>query len=169
MLESLCKVNRMTKPNTTTDLNVTRERLIRKLNTDLASEYQAIVAFIVYSQIQKRAAHADIARELELHAAEDFQHAKNIAKQIDYLGGTPCVRLSTVKTPNEPIAMQLSSNVGNHAYPIDMASLLGIDASPSDHLAADDSWRPRQARINPAGIDSAGRRIRGSFSTASRN
>ena len=137
-----------------TELNVTRGRMIQMLNTNLASEYQAIVAFIVYSQILKRAAYADIARELELHAAEDFQHAKNISNQIACLGGSPCVRFSTVKTPIEPIAMLLSSIVRNHACQIDMTCLLGIDASPSDHLAPENSWQPQQARINPTGTDS---------------
>jgi bacterioferritin len=117
----------MRKRNPTTGLNVTRARMIRMLNQDLVSEYQAIVAFIVYSQILKRAAYADIARELELHAAEDFQHARDISNQIACLGGTPCIRLSAVNTPNAPVAMLLSKIVQNREYQIDMASLPGMD------------------------------------------
>ena len=83
----------MTKLKTTTE--VPRGRLIQMLNMDLAIECQAIVAFIQYSQILRRSTHADIAQELELHAAEDFQHAKTIAARIDHLGGTPCVRFSS--------------------------------------------------------------------------
>jgi hypothetical protein len=67
---------------------------------------------------------------------------------------SPDWKISTVKTPIEPIAMLLSSIVRNHACQIDMTCLLGIDASPSDHLAPENSWKPQQARINPTGTDS---------------
>ncbi len=80
----------MTKENTT-PVNLTREQMIQLLNEDLAGEYQAIIAYTVYSQVLKGAAYTDIARELELHAAEELQHAIKIAKQIDYLGGMPSV------------------------------------------------------------------------------
>jgi len=95
----------MAKPNTTTEFNVTRERMIELLNQDLAGEYQAIIAYIVYSQVLKGAAYTDIARELELHAGEELQHAINIAKQIDYLGGMPCVTAKPVKTSSDPVEM----------------------------------------------------------------
>jgi bacterioferritin len=34
---------------------ITREQLIDKLNEDLAREYQAIIAYVVYSQVLKGA------------------------------------------------------------------------------------------------------------------
>src|ERR1051326_2802169 len=76
---------------------VTREQLIDLLNEDLAREYQAIIAYVVYSQVIKGAAYTDIARELEKHAGEELSHALLISKQIDYLGGTPTVVPKTVK------------------------------------------------------------------------
>jgi bacterioferritin len=63
----------------------------------LAREYQAIIAYVVYSQVLKGAAYMDIARELEKHAGEELSHALLIAKQIDYLGGTPTVAPKPVK------------------------------------------------------------------------
>jgi bacterioferritin len=69
--------------------NVTREMLIEKLNEDLAREYQAIIAYVTYSQVLKGAEYMAIAEELEVHAGEELQHALTIAKQIDYLGGMP--------------------------------------------------------------------------------
>src|ERR1019366_3998719 len=95
----------MTKEPTTAGLNITREQMIRLLNEDLAGEYQAIIAYTVYSQMLKGAAYTDIARELELHAAEELQHAIKIAKQIDYLGGMPGVTPKPVKTSNDPVEM----------------------------------------------------------------
>jgi len=70
---------------------MTRARLIERLNEDLAREYQAIIAYIVYSQVLKGAAYMSIATELQKHAGEELEHALIIAKQIDYLGGTPVV------------------------------------------------------------------------------
>lgn len=77
---------------------VSREELIELLNGDLAREYQAIIAYVVYSQVLKGAQYMSIAGELERHAAEELAHALLIAKQIDYLGGTPTVLPLPVKT-----------------------------------------------------------------------
>ncbi len=77
---------------------VTREQLIKLLNEDLAREYQAIIAYVVYSQVLKGAPYMNIAGELEKHAAQELQHALIVAKQIDYLGGMPAVTPRPVKT-----------------------------------------------------------------------
>ena len=97
--------NIMTKEHKTAESSITREQMIEHLNVDLAGEYQAIIAYTVYSQTLKGAAYTDIARELEVHAGEELQHAIKIAKQIDYLGGMPCVTPKTVKTSNDPVEM----------------------------------------------------------------
>jgi bacterioferritin len=76
---------------------ITREEMVRLLNEDLAREYQAIIAYIVYSQTLKGAAFLHIASELEKHAAEELDHALQIAKQIDYLNGTPITTPKEVK------------------------------------------------------------------------
>ena len=68
---------------------VTRQQLIDLLNEDLAREYQAIIAYVVYSQALKGAEYMSIAKELEVHAGEELQHALTIAKHVDYLGGMP--------------------------------------------------------------------------------
>jgi len=68
---------------------VTRKQLIDKLNEDLSREYQAIIAYVVYSQVLKGAEYMNIAKELEKHAAEELAHALTVAKHIDYLGGMP--------------------------------------------------------------------------------
>jgi len=95
----------MTKEHATAGLNITREQMVQLLNEDLAGEYQAIIAYTVYSQVLKGAAYTDIARELEAHAGEELAHAIKIAKQIDYLGGMPCVTPKPVKTSNNPVEM----------------------------------------------------------------
>jgi bacterioferritin len=77
---------------------ITRERLIELLNEDLSREYQAIIAYVVYSQVLKGAQYMKIAEELELHAKQELQHALIISNQIDYLGGMPTVTPQPVKT-----------------------------------------------------------------------
>ncbi len=83
----------------------TREQMVKFLNEDLAGEYQAIIAYVVYSQVLKGAAYTDIARELEKHAGEELAHAIKIAKQIDYLGGMPGVTPKPVKVSEDPKEM----------------------------------------------------------------
>ena len=80
---------------------VSREQLIALLNEDLAREYQAVIAYVVYSQVIKGAQFMAIAAELEIHANEELQHALIIAKQIDYLGGMPTVSPLAVKTSDK--------------------------------------------------------------------
>lgn len=77
---------------------ISREALIIALNEDLAREYQAIIAYVNYSQVLKGPQYMSIANELEVHASEELSHALQIAKQIDYLGGMPTVVPKTVKT-----------------------------------------------------------------------
>ena len=77
---------------------VTREQLIELLNEDLAREYQAIIAYVVYSQTLKGAEYMAIAKELEKHAGEELNHAVTVSKLIDYLGGEPTVTAKAVKT-----------------------------------------------------------------------
>lgn len=76
----------------------TRADLADKLNEDLAREYQAIIGYVVYSQVIKGAAYMNIAAELEKHAKQELDHALIISKQIDYLGGMPTVTPQSVKT-----------------------------------------------------------------------
>jgi bacterioferritin len=84
--------------NSRGDVAVTREDLVALLNEDLAREYQAIISYVVYSQVLKGAAYMNIAAELEIHAAEELSHAVILAGQIDYLGGMPVTKPMPVKT-----------------------------------------------------------------------
>ena len=80
---------------------VTREQLADLLNEDLAREYQAIIAYVVYSQVLKGAEYMSIADQLEIHAQEELKHAITIARQIDYLGKMPEVVPKPVRTSEE--------------------------------------------------------------------
>jgi bacterioferritin len=82
-----------------------RKQLADKLNEDLAREYQAIIAYVVYSQVLKGAEYMNIAGELEVHAGQELQHALTIAKHIDYLGGMPTATPKPVKLSDDPRVM----------------------------------------------------------------
>ena len=77
---------------------VTRKQLIDALNEDLSREFQAIIAYVNYSQVLKGAAYMNIADELAVHAKEELDHALQIANHVDYLGGMPSVTPKPVKT-----------------------------------------------------------------------
>ena len=84
---------------------ISRERLAELLNEDLSREYQAIIAYTVYSQVLKGAAYMDIASQLEIHAKQELDHALTISRQIDYLGKMPTVTPKPVRTSENPKQM----------------------------------------------------------------
>jgi bacterioferritin len=82
-----------------------RDDLIKVLNEDLSREYQAIIAYVVYSQSIKGAQYMNIAEELEKHAKEELSHALTVAKHIDYLGGKPNASPLPVKVSDKATDM----------------------------------------------------------------
>jgi bacterioferritin len=79
--------------------------LIEQLNEDLAREYQAIIAYVIYSQVLKGAQYMAIAKELETHAQQELAHALTISKHIDYLGGMPTTKVMPVKVSEKATVM----------------------------------------------------------------
>ena len=80
---------------------ISRDRLAELLNEDLAREYQAIIAYVVYSQVLSGAQYMDIATQLELHAKQELDHALTLSRQIDYLGKMPSVTPKPVRTSKD--------------------------------------------------------------------
>ncbi|HXF14997.1 MAG TPA: ferritin-like domain-containing protein [Terriglobales bacterium] len=80
---------------------ISRDRLAELLNEDLAREYQAIIAYVVYSQVLSGAQYMDIANQLELHAKQELDHALTLSRQIDYLGKMPSVTPKPVRTSKD--------------------------------------------------------------------
>jgi bacterioferritin len=80
---------------------ITRKQLAELLNGDLSREYQAIIAYVVYSQVLKGPQYMNVADQLELHAQQELGHALTISRQIDYLGEMPTVVPQEVKTSED--------------------------------------------------------------------
>jgi bacterioferritin len=73
------------------------KELIDGLQEDLSREYQAIIAYTVYSNVLTGAQWMNIAKELKKHAHEELEHALIIADQLDYLGAMPNAKPREVK------------------------------------------------------------------------
>jgi bacterioferritin len=99
------------------EAKMTRTKLAELLNEDLSREYQAIIAYVVYSQVLKGAEYMSIASQLEQHAHEELQHALTISRQIDYLGKMPSVTPKPVKT-SEKARDMLKFDLNNEAETI---------------------------------------------------
>src|SRR5690349_20364897 len=84
------------------DNDITRDRLAELLKEDLSREYQAVIAYVVYSQVLKGAQYMDIAAQLEIHAKQELDHALILSRQIDYLGAMPAVTPKPVRTSKDP-------------------------------------------------------------------
>jgi bacterioferritin len=95
------EARQMTQPDRDASKPITRKELAKLLNEDLAREYQAIIAYVVYSQVLKGAEYMSIAEQLQTHAAEELKHALIISRQIDYLGEMPSVTPKPVKTSED--------------------------------------------------------------------
>jgi bacterioferritin len=80
---------------------ISRDKLAELLNEDLSREYQAIIAYVVYSQVLKWAEFMSIADQLAIHARQELEHALIISRQIDYLGKMPTVTPKPVRTSDD--------------------------------------------------------------------
>ncbi|MGB8739440.1 MAG: ferritin-like domain-containing protein, partial [Xanthobacteraceae bacterium] len=77
---------------------ISRDQVADLLNENLSREYQAIISYVVYSQLLKGAEYMSIADQLEIHAQQKLKHALIISRQIDYLGKMPTVSPKPVRT-----------------------------------------------------------------------
>src|ERR1044071_10364374 len=107
----------MAKAEERTGDQISRQKLAALLNEDLSREYQAIIAYVVYSQVLKGAQYMNIADQLATHAQQELEHALTISRQIDYLGKMPTVTPKPVKTSEKPRDM-LKFDLDNENVPI---------------------------------------------------
>ncbi|MEJ0051343.1 MAG: ferritin-like domain-containing protein [Methylovirgula sp.] len=98
MSESKAKASPKSAESKPRNEEISRDRLAQLLNEDLSREYQAIIAYVVYSQVLKGAEYMNIADQLELHAKQELDHALTLSRLIDYLGAMPSVTPKPVRT-----------------------------------------------------------------------
>ena len=91
-----------------------KESIINGLNQDLAREYKAIIQYVVFSSTLKGAEYGNIAEQLEKHASDELEHALKVAKQIDYLGGTPTMKGEEAKAAADWCGNEMRHKVELH-------------------------------------------------------
>jgi len=80
---------------------ITTQKLVDSLNLDLELEYSAAIQYINHGAVMTGAAYGDIIKELKIHANEEIQHAVILADQIDYLGGSPTIKVGEIKVSED--------------------------------------------------------------------
>ena len=86
-------------------MKVTLKKLIELLNHDLELEYSAAIQYINHAAVMTGAAYGDIIKELKIHANEEIQHAIILADQLDYLNGSPTVKVGKIMTSRQNVTM----------------------------------------------------------------
>jgi bacterioferritin len=79
---------------------VDTKEFIERLNEDLGTEYQSIIQYVQHTASIKGAEYKAVVDELGKHLSQELEHAKTLATQVDFLGGTPTVEVPPV--PNHP-------------------------------------------------------------------
>ncbi|MHC4575420.1 MAG: ferritin-like domain-containing protein [Planctomycetota bacterium] len=82
-------------------MDITLEKLVDLLNKDLELEYSAAIQYINHAAVMTGAAYGDIIKELKVHANQEIQHAITLSDQIDYLGGSPSVKVGKIRTSKD--------------------------------------------------------------------
>ncbi len=73
-----------------------KSEFIERLNDDLGTEFQSIVQYVQHTASIKGAEYTAIVEEMGKHLGQELEHAKILAHQVDFLGGTPTVEVPAV-------------------------------------------------------------------------
>ncbi len=74
-----------------------KDKFVDLLNEDLETEYQSIVQYIQHIATISGAEWFSTIEELRKHVEQEVQHALTLADQVDFLGGTPSVKVPPVQ------------------------------------------------------------------------
>ncbi len=81
--------------------DVDTEAFIDNLNEDLELEYQSIVQYVQHIATVKGGEFQSTLDELGVHVKQELDHALTLARQIDFLGGTPSTKVPAVPTATD--------------------------------------------------------------------
>lgn len=121
-----------------TSAPITKQKLVELLNEDLQREFQAVIAYVNYSQVLKGAQYMSIAEQLVEHSKEELEHALKLSFWIDFLGGMPAVTNKPVKTSDDAREMlrfdleNESETIRNYRRRVRQAELLNEFALGED-------------------------------------
>jgi len=77
-------------------MDITREQFVANLNQDLSLEFKSIVQFVQHIATVTGPEYTSTVEELTVHVGQELEHAKVLAEQIAFLGGTPTTTVEAV-------------------------------------------------------------------------
>ena len=77
-------------------MEITNEQFIDNLNQDLSLEFKSIVQFVQHIATVTGPEYTSTVEELTVHLGQELEHAKTLAEQIAFLGGTPSTTVEAV-------------------------------------------------------------------------
>lgn len=72
------------------------DSFIEALNDDLRTEFQSVVQYVQHIALITGAEYLSVVDELTTHLGQELDHAKVLAEQIAFLGGTPVTAVAGV-------------------------------------------------------------------------
>jgi bacterioferritin len=85
--------------------NMTKEKLVELLNTDLANEYQAVIMYTTYAAAVSGPHRPALRSFFQAEIPDELGHAQFLADKIVSLGGAPTVTPVAVPTASAPREM----------------------------------------------------------------
>ncbi|MGD8325136.1 MAG: ferritin-like domain-containing protein [Gammaproteobacteria bacterium] len=108
-----------------------KQEFLKLLNEDLESEYRSIIQYIQHVNSINGARYQNVIDEMRNHLNQELDHALVLAKQIDFLGGTPSThvaRFPAVEEAEEALEQDLSleeSQLARYRERVQQATDLG--------------------------------------------
>ena len=78
---------------------------ISNLNKDLEFEYAAFVQYVQHKACLHGATMLPLASMLDEHAGDEYAHMKLLSERINYLGGTPTIKIEKINTTEDSMKM----------------------------------------------------------------
>lgn len=73
-----------------------RQQLVARLNEDLGLEFQSIVQYVQHVAVITGPEYTSTVDELKVHLTQELHHARVLAEQVSFLGGTPATTVPEV-------------------------------------------------------------------------
>jgi bacterioferritin len=86
-------------------LGITKEELIKELNSDIEKEYAAVIQYVQHASVISGAQYESTQKELLVHSQEELQHATILSEQVEFLGGIPTTGVGKVEISDDNLEM----------------------------------------------------------------
>ena len=92
-----------------------RDKLVELLNDDLSTEFRSIVQYVQHFATVTGPEYQAVVELLRPHLGQELEHARVLAEQIAFLGGTPTTVVPEVPSERDPQrALELDLELEQH-------------------------------------------------------